>query len=91
MLNALTNGDAGSEDKLFATLDPISRRLRFPREREVILTDTVGFIRDLPQDLVAAFAATLEELEDADLFVHVVDASDQDYEQHIGFCAKDSQ
>ena len=83
LLNALTSGNALSEDKLFATLDPISRRLRFPKEREVILTDTVGFIRDLPADLVAAFAATLEELADADLLVHVVDAFDDDHDQHI--------
>jgi GTP-binding protein HflX len=83
LLNALTEGNAKAENKLFATLDPISRRLRFPREREVVLTDTVGFIRDLPPDLVAAFRATLEELEDADLLVHVVDASDPDFEQHI--------
>ena len=64
------------EDKLFATLDPTSRRLRFPREHEVIITDTVGFIRDLPKDLVNAFRATLEELDDASLLLHVVDASD---------------
>jgi GTP-binding protein HflX len=83
LLNALTEGNAKAENKLFATLDPISRRLRFPREREVVLTDTVGFIRDLPADLVAAFRATLEELEDADLLVHVVDAGDPDFEQHI--------
>ena len=83
LLNALTEGNAKAENKLFATLDPISRRLRFPREREVVLTDTVGFIRDLPPDLVAAFRATLEELEDADLLVHVVDVSDPDFEQHI--------
>jgi GTPase len=83
LLNALTEGNAKAENKLFATLDPISRRLRFPREREVVLTDTVGFIRDLPPDLIAAFRATLEELEDADLLVHVVDASDPDFEQHI--------
>jgi len=83
LLNALTNGDAIAEDKLFATLDPISRRLRFPEEREVVLTDTVGFIRDLPEDLVAAFRATLEELTDADLLVHVVDAGDEDHEQHV--------
>jgi len=83
LLNALTNGNAISENMLFSTLDPISRRLRFPREREVILTDTVGFIRDLPADLVTAFRATLEELADADLLVHVVDGSDDDYEQHI--------
>jgi GTPase len=83
LLNALTEGDAKAADKLFATLDPISRRLRFPREREVVLTDTVGFIRDLPPDLIAAFRATLEELSDADLLVHVVDASDDDHEQQV--------
>jgi GTP-binding protein HflX len=76
LLNALTKSDVLAEDKLFATLDPTSRRLRFPREHEVIITDTVGFIRDLPKDLVAAFRATLEELEDASLLLHVVDAAD---------------
>jgi len=83
LLNALTHGNAEVEDKLFATLDPISRRLRFPRDREVVITDTVGFIRDLPADLVAAFSATLEELVDADLLVHVVDACDDDHDQHV--------
>jgi GTP-binding protein HflX len=83
LLNALTDGDARAEDKLFATLDPISRRLRFPHEREVVITDTVGFIRDLPKDLVAAFRATLEEMTDADLLVHVVDAADPDRDQHV--------
>ncbi len=83
LLNALTQGDAIAENKLFATLDPISRRLRFPAEREVVLTDTVGFIRDLPPDLVRAFRATLEELDDADLLVHVVDASDDDHDQQV--------
>ncbi|MBL8921438.1 MAG: GTPase HflX [Myxococcaceae bacterium] len=76
LLNALTKSDVLAEDKLFATLDPTSRRLRFPREHEVIITDTVGFIRDLPKDLVAAFRATLEELEDASLLLHVIDAAD---------------
>jgi len=76
-------GDALAADKLFATLDPISRRLRFPQEREVVITDTVGFIRDLPEELVAAFRATLEEMADADLLVHVVDASDPDRDQQI--------
>lgn len=76
LLNALTNSDVIAEDKLFATLDPTTRRLRFPEEREIILTDTVGFIRDLPKDLVAAFRATLEELSDSELLLHVVDASD---------------
>lgn len=75
LLNALTASDVLAEDRLFATLDPTSRRLRFPDERDVIVTDTVGFLRDLPSDLVAAFRATLEELEGADLFLHVVDAA----------------
>ena len=83
LLNAITQGDALAAYKLFATLDPISRRLRFPHEREVIITDTVGFIRDLPEELMNAFRATLEEMEDADLLVHVVDASDPDREQEI--------
>ena len=75
-LNALTDSKVLAENVLFATLDPTSRRLRFPTEREVIITDTVGFIRDLPEDLVNAFRATLEELGDADLLLHVVDAAD---------------
>jgi GTP-binding protein HflX len=83
LLNTLTQGDVLVEDKLFATLDPTSRRLRFPSEREIIITDTVGFIRDLPKDLVNAFRATLEELEEADLLLHVVDASDPARESHI--------
>jgi GTP-binding protein HflX len=81
LLNALTNSAVFAEDALFATLDPTSRRLKFPRDREVIITDTVGFIRDLPKDLVAAFRATLEELEEADLLLHVVDASDPRHEE----------
>jgi GTP-binding protein HflX len=83
LLNALTDSDVLAEDKLFATLDPTSRRLRFPRDREVIVTDTVGFIRDLPPDLVNAFRATLEELADADLLLHVVDASDPRHDEQI--------
>jgi GTP-binding protein HflX len=83
LLNSLTEGDALAADKLFATLDPISRRLRFPHEREVVITDTVGFIRDLPAELARAFRATLEEMADADLLVHVVDASDPDRDQQI--------
>ena len=88
LLNALTEGNARAENKLFATLDPISRRLRFPQEHEVVMTDTVGFIRDLPKDLRAAFRATLEEMADADLFVHVVDAADPDRDQHIATVEK---
>ncbi len=83
LLNALTNGNALAENKLFATLDPISRRLRFPDEREIVITDTVGFIRDLPKDLLAAFRATLEEMHDADLLIHVVDASDEDRDERF--------
>jgi GTP-binding protein HflX len=83
LLNALTGAGVLAEDKLFATLDTRSRRLRFPEEREVIITDTVGFIRDLPKDLFAAFRATFEEAADADLLLHVVDASDPARDQHV--------
>ena len=75
LLNALTRSDVYAEKKMFATLDPTSRRLRLPFEQEVIINDTVGFIRDLPETLVAAFRATLEEISDSDLLLHVVDAS----------------
>ena len=75
LLNTLTQSSVLAESRLFATLDPSSRRLRFPREMEVIITDTVGFIRNLPRDLVVAFRATLEELESADLLLHVIDIS----------------
>ena len=71
----MTHAAVLAEDRLFATLDPTSRRLRFPKEREVIITDTVGFIKNLPKNLMEAFKATLEELEDADLLIHVVDLS----------------
>jgi GTP-binding protein HflX len=81
LLNALTGSEVEAADQLFMTLDPTSRRLRFPREGEVVLTDTVGFLTDLPKDLVAAFRATLEELEDADLLLHVVDVADPRLEQ----------
>jgi GTP-binding protein HflX len=83
LLNTLTGSDVLAEDKLFATLDTRSRRIRFPEEREVVITDTVGFIRDLPKDLFAAFRATFEEAADADLLLHVVDAADPAREQHI--------
>jgi len=83
LLNTLTGSAVLAEDKLFATLDPTSRRIRFPREREVILTDTVGFIRRLPPDLKEAFRATLEELESADVLVHVADAAHPEVEEQI--------
>jgi GTP-binding protein HflX len=83
LLNTLTSSEVLAEDKLFATLDPTTRRLRFPREREVVIADTVGFIRDLPADLAQAFRATLEELREADLLLHLVDAADPDHELQI--------
>ncbi len=79
LLNRLTNSDVYAEDLLFATLDPTVRRLRFPEAREAVVTDTVGFIRDLPKDLVAAFRATLEELSYADLLLHVIDIGNPDW------------
>ncbi|MBI5843951.1 MAG: GTPase HflX [Deltaproteobacteria bacterium] len=88
LLNVLTGSVVIAEDKLFATLDPSSRRLRFPREREIIITDTVGFIRDLPKDLVAAFSATLEELIHADLLLHVMDAENPRLEEQIASVEK---
>jgi GTP-binding protein HflX len=83
LLNALTKSDVFTEDLLFATLDTSTRRMRFPREREVIITDTVGFIRSLPKSLMGAFKATLEELQDADLLLHVVDAANPRFEDQI--------
>lgn len=83
LLNALTQSDVYAEKKMFATLDPTSRRLRLPYDQEVIINDTVGFIRDLPETLVSAFRATLEEIEDSSLLVHVVDASNPRVLQQI--------
>jgi len=83
LLNSLTQSQIPAQDRLFETLDTTSRRLRFPHDREVIVTDTVGFIRDLPKDLVGAFRTTLDELRDADLLLHVVDASAPNVDQQI--------
>jgi GTP-binding protein HflX len=83
LLNTLTNSKIIAEDKLFATLDPTSRRLRFPTDMEVIITDTVGFIRNLPTDLLQAFMATLEELKEADLLLHVVDVSNPFFREQM--------
>jgi GTP-binding protein HflX len=83
LFNALTHASVLAEDRLFATLDPTSRRLRFPREREVIITDTVGFIQDLPKNLLEAFKATLEELEEADLLIHVIDLSNPRFPEQM--------
>jgi GTP-binding protein HflX len=83
LLNTLTQSNVQAENRLFVTLDPSSRRIKFPQNMDVILTDTVGFIRDLPEALVTAFQATLEQLDDADILLHVIDASNPKYENHI--------
>ena len=83
LLNTLTSSTVHAEQRMFATLDPTSRRLRLPYEQEVILNDTVGFIRDLPPDLIAAFRATLEEIADSDLLIHLIDASNSRWEQQL--------
>jgi len=83
LLNTLTHSRLAAEDRFFATLDPTSRRLKFPHDREVIITDTVGFIKNLPKDLLTAFRATLEELEDADLILQVIDISNPRFEEHL--------
>jgi GTP-binding protein HflX len=77
LFNQLTQAGALAEDKLFATLDPLTRRIQLPGGQEALLSDTVGFIAKLPTDLVAAFRATLEELQSADLLLHVVDVSSE--------------
>lgn len=83
LLNTLTKSTVLAEDKLFATLDPITRKLRLPGGGNVLLTDTVGFIQRLPTQLVAAFRATLEEVTDADVLLHVIDASHPNVEEHV--------
>ena len=83
LLNALTGSDVTVEDKLFATLDTRSRAMRLPSGRDVVVTDTVGFIRDMPKDLFAAFRATFDETQDADLLLHVIDASDPCRSEHV--------
>ncbi|HMT07536.1 MAG TPA: GTPase HflX, partial [Pyrinomonadaceae bacterium] len=88
LLNSLTQSEVYAEKKMFATLDPTSRRLRLPYDQEVIINDTVGFIRDLPEALVSAFRATLEEIADSDLLIHVVDASNPRVLQQIASVEK---
>ncbi len=83
LLNTLTKSRITAANKLFATLDPSSRRLKFPKNIEVIITDTVGFIQDLPGELMEAFHATLEELEDADILLHVIDISNPRHRQQM--------
>jgi GTP-binding protein HflX len=88
LLNALTQSDVFAEKKMFATLDPTTRRLRLPYEQEVVINDTVGFIRDLPDALVSAFRATLEEIADSSLLVHVVDVANPRMKQQIASVIK---
>jgi len=83
ILNRLTRADVLVEDRLFATVDPTTRRLELPGGERVLVTDTVGFVRKLPHQLVEAFRSTLEEVAEADLLLHVVDASSPDPEAHI--------
>ena len=83
LFNAITGASTLSEDKLFATLDPTTRRLKLPTNQNVLLSDTVGFIRKLPHDLIDAFKATLEEVIEADLLLHIVDVSSPYAEEQI--------
>ncbi len=83
LLNVLTASHVVAEKRMFATLDPTTRRLRLPREREIIINDTVGFIRALPPDLLAAFRSTIEEIADSSLLIHLVDGSNPRWEQQI--------
>ncbi|MFD2657120.1 GTPase HflX [Gracilibacillus thailandensis] len=82
LFNSLTKSDSLYEDKLFATLDPLSRRMKLPSNLEVLLTDTVGFIQDLPTTLIAAFRSTLEEVREADLILHVIDVAAPNRHDH---------
>ncbi len=83
IFNAMTGASVRAEDRLFATLDPTTRRVRHPEHREFLLSDTVGFIRDLPGELVGAFRATLEEVETSDVLVLVADASDPHLDEQV--------
>jgi GTP-binding protein HflX len=83
LLNTLTNSEVPAEKRMFATLDPTSRRLRLPRDQEVIINDTVGFIRELPPDLLSAFRATLEEISNSNLIIHLVDSANPRWPQQV--------
>jgi len=83
LFNALTDASVYVEDKLFATLDPTMRKMELPEESHAILVDTVGFVRDLPHELIAAFRSTLQETKEADLILHLIDASDADRWQRV--------
>jgi GTP-binding protein HflX len=83
LFNLLTQSQSHVEDKLFATLDPATRRWRFPGNHEVVITDTVGLIKNLPKDLIVAFRPTFDELQESDLLIHLVDISNPFFEAHI--------
>ena len=82
LLNSLTNANVSAEDRLFSTLDPVTRSVRLPSGREVLMTDTVGFIQKLPPAVVSAFRATLEEAEESAILLHVVDISHRNAAAH---------
>lgn len=88
LLNTLTHSSVAAEDRMFATLDPTNRRIKLPKDREVIITDTVGFIKNLPKALLSAFKATLDELADADLLIHVIDASSASIDKQVSSVEK---
>jgi GTPase len=83
LLNLLTKSNVETEDKSFSTLNPTTRLIKYPERKNIIVTDTVGFIKDLPEVLLRAFIATLEELEDADILLHLVDISSPDFEEKM--------
>ena len=83
LFNFLTRSEFDVEDKLFSTLDTATRRLRFPKVQEVVMTDTVGFIKDLPKDLMGAFRPTFDELKESDLLIHLIDISDPRFPEHV--------
>src|SRR5205823_12924706 len=88
LFNRLTRADAEASNALFVTLDPLVRQVRLPDSRELLMSDTVGFIDRLPHALVAAFRATLEEVAEADLILHVIDAAATDRERRVDAVTK---
>jgi len=88
LLNLLTKSKVETEDKSFSTLNPTTRLIKYPERKNIIITDTVGFIKDLPEVLLKAFIATLEELEDADILLHLVDISSTDFEEKMDVVKK---
>ena len=83
MLNTLTQSDTYTEERMFATLDTATKRVRFPKDTDIIVTDTVGFIRDLPEELISAFRATLDEMCDSDILIHLFDISSKGWKEQI--------